>query len=124
MHSHFCDTEGHYWQCSGDCQCICGTPMEGNDHGTCPIELRPCPEHQPEAERALQEAQSGVDVEAAIHQGREYGAKLPHCDCGCADTQFGAAVGFCLHCDHVYTDWSPAAQDRHFAEHHASMASE
>ncbi len=56
MHTHFCDVHGDYWKCSEDCQCICGLPIEGNDHSDCPVELRPCPEHQPEADRRMQEA--------------------------------------------------------------------
>jgi len=49
MHRHFCDIEAHDWQCSESCECVCGLPMEGHEHGQCPIELHPCPEHQPEA---------------------------------------------------------------------------
>jgi hypothetical protein len=51
MHRHFCDAEGHDWQCSGDCECICGLPMEGHDHSECPVELRACPEHAAEFQR-------------------------------------------------------------------------
>jgi hypothetical protein len=47
MHIHFCEVDGHEYECSGDsCECICGLPMEGHDHSDCPVELRPCPEHQ------------------------------------------------------------------------------
>jgi hypothetical protein len=44
-HRHWCGECGHEYECSGDCVCICGLPMNGNDHTDCPVELRPCPEH-------------------------------------------------------------------------------
>ena len=44
-HRHYCDYAGHDWQCVGICECICGLPMEGNDHSECSVELRACPEH-------------------------------------------------------------------------------
>jgi hypothetical protein len=45
-HRHFCGIAGHDWQCSDNCECICGLPMNGNDHSECPVELRECPEHE------------------------------------------------------------------------------
>jgi hypothetical protein len=43
---HCCAVEGHYYECAEDCVCICGLPMNSNDHSECPVELRPCPEHE------------------------------------------------------------------------------
>jgi hypothetical protein len=48
---------------------------------------------------------------------RERYATRPHCQCGCADLAPGTSVGFCLWCDHVYSDYSPLIQARHFADH-------
>ena len=56
MHTHFCEVYGHEWRCGEECQCICGLPMEGCDHTDCPVELRPCPEHEAEQERRIAEA--------------------------------------------------------------------
>jgi hypothetical protein len=96
MHKHFCDTEGHDWECSSeDCACLCGLPMEGHDHSDRPVELPPCPEHMPEAERRGQEAMSAEEDALAIQKGLGHEANLPHCECGCADILFGATVGFC-----------------------------
>ncbi len=48
-HRHWCEIDGHEYECSGDsCLCICGLRMNGNDHSDCPVELRPCPEHEVE----------------------------------------------------------------------------
>ena len=52
-HRHYCDFAGHDWQCSEDCECICGLLMEGNDHSECPVELRACPEHTAEQQRSI-----------------------------------------------------------------------
>jgi len=58
MHRHFCEIAGHDWQCSDNCECICGLPMEGHDHSDCPVELRPCPNHPAEYEVRMLEAMS------------------------------------------------------------------
>src|ERR1019366_8122619 len=57
-HRHYCDYAGHDWQCAGDCECICGLPMEGNDHSECPVELRACPEHSAAQQLSHAEATS------------------------------------------------------------------
>jgi len=46
MHKHFCEIAGHDWHCSDNCECICGLPMNGNDHSECLVELRECPERE------------------------------------------------------------------------------
>jgi hypothetical protein len=59
-HLHFCDYEGHYWDCEGAAvrqfaddseptQCMCVkhlVAMEDGDHSECPVELLACPEHR------------------------------------------------------------------------------
>jgi hypothetical protein len=114
-HRHYCDFAGHDWQCGRDCECICGLPMEGHDHSDCPVELRACPEHAAEQARGIVEAMSS-DPDAALIQkfhGRE--SALPHCECGCAEAESTKVVGWCLHCDHVYLDFSLVIQALHFA---------
>lgn len=117
-HLHGCAVEGHYYQCSEeDCECICGLPMNGHDHSDCPIELRPCPEHKAEQERRMAEAMScetQTEIKLLFEEG--YAAR-PHCDCGCSDIDPGMVVGFCLHCDHVYANYTPELENRHFANH-------
>ena|SRR5437588_521272 len=39
----------------------------------------------------------------------------PSCGCGCSELDTAEVVGWCLHCAHVYADYSPEIQDRHFA---------
>lgn len=115
MHAHFCDTEGHYWDCTNQCECICGLPCEVGDHSDCPIELRACPDHEAEAEIRMLEAMFNPK---SVRQTtcEESARALPHCGCGCIDTPLGADVGFCLYCDHVYTDFTLDIQARHFAD--------
>jgi len=115
MHTHFCEVVGHDWQCGADCDCICGLPMDGNDHSDCPIELRPCPEHQDKTERRAAEVESaGVEIDFSI-LSEERQRSRPHCQCGCADADPSKVVGWCLWCDHVYTEYSREIEDRHSA---------
>ncbi len=116
MHRHFCDAEGHDWQCNADCECICGLPMEGHDHSECPVELRPCPEHAPEFQRRMAQPPTPDEL-AQAKRLREQWEAAPHCACGCIANQPGEIVGWCLNCDHTYADYSPAIENRHFAEH-------
>ena len=116
MHRHFCDAEGHDWQCSGDCECICGLPMEGHDHSECPVELHPCPEHAAEFQRRMAQPCS-PEAEAEAKRLREQWEARPHCECGCIANQRAEIVGWCLYCDHTYSHYSVEVQDRHFAEH-------
>ena len=116
-HQHGCLVEDHYYRCSEDCERICGLPMNGNDHSDCPVELRPCPDHKAEWERGLAEARScamQTDIEPICE---EQGTAPPHCECGCSDTDPGKVVGWCLHCDHVYANYTRDLQDQHFANH-------
>ena len=114
-HRHHCDVTGHDFECSDDCECFCGLPMEQGDHSDCPVELRACPEHRDETGRTAAEvAPDAVEIDFGIlsperQQGR------PHCQCGCADADPASIVGWCLWCDHVYVEHSPATEDRHFA---------
>jgi len=85
--------------------------MEGQDHSECPVELRACPEHEAEAARAIAEAMSAEPDPAAVEKWQE----RPSCECGCAEAERSGVVGWCLHCDHVYLDYSPAIEARHFA---------
>jgi len=90
--------------------------MEGNDHSDCPVELRPCPEHKPEAERQMAEAISpdAKEIDFSILSPERQRSR-PHCECGCADLAPGTGVGFCLWCDHVYLHYSPETETKHFA---------
>lgn len=116
-HRHVCDIGGHDYQCSEDCSCICGFPMNGFDHSGCPVELRACPVHKPEEERRMAEFVSAAREAESKRLRDEWEAALPHCECGCASNGPGEVVGWCLHCDHVYADYSPEVEDRHFAHH-------
>lgn len=116
-HRHWCDWAGHDWQCSGDCECLCGLPMEGNNHSECPVELRACPKHEVEAARAIAEAMSAEPDPSFVQRWQERELALPHCACGCAEGETSKIVGFCLHCDHVYAEFTPKIQDLHFAKH-------
>jgi len=77
-HRHFCDVEGHYWDCEGTavrqlagdsepsvCMCIRHrVPMEVGDHSECSIELLACPAHREEQRRKMEEAsEARVDAE-------------------------------------------------------------
>jgi len=120
MHIHYCDEYGHYYECSsGDCECICGLPMNGNDHTDCPVELRACPEHKAEQERRMEEAMScETQTQIELFWEQQVAAPLPHCECGCrSDIDPGKVVGSCLHCDHVYATYTPELENRHFANH-------
>ena len=44
-------------------------------------------------------------------------AALPQCECGCSEIDLSEVVGWCLHCDHVYPNYTPELQDEHFAYH-------
>jgi hypothetical protein len=110
-HQHGCLVEGHYYDCADGCECICGLPMNGNDHSDCPVELRPCPEHKVEHKRRMAEAMSCEQTEIETQ-----GSTRPHCECGCADID-ASTVGWCLHCDHVYASYTPELERWHFAYH-------
>ena len=115
MHAHWCELVGHRWECGDGCHCVCGHPMEGYDHSTCPIELRPCPEHQAEYDQLMAEALAGLTVTTDGRVEPEMG--IPHCECGCANADSNKIVGWCMWCDHVYADCSPEFEDDHFANH-------
>jgi hypothetical protein len=115
-HRHFCDFAGHNWQCVEQCHCICGLPMEGHDHSKCPVELRACSEHAAEQERRMAEAMSSEPDAAFMQESNDGESALPHCECGCAETESSKVVGWCFHCDHVYANYGPDIQGRHFAD--------
>jgi hypothetical protein len=112
-HRHYCDFAGHDWQCGEDCECICGFPMEGNDHGECPVELRGCLEHAAEQQRSMAEAMSSEPDPAFVQRWHE----RPSCECGCAEAESNEVVGWCLHCTHVYVDYNPEIEGMHFANY-------
>ena len=114
-HRHYCYVSGHDWQCSDNCECICGVLMEEGDHSDCPVELRACPEHKDETEQQMTAVEStAVKIDFSVLCQKREQPRL-HCECGCADADPGTVVGFCLWCDHVYVDYSPKIQDQHFA---------
>jgi hypothetical protein len=114
-HRHYCDFAGHDWQCSENCECICGLAMEGHDHSECPVELRACPEHAREQQRSIAEAMSSEPDPASIQTWHERQLARPHCECGCAEAEPSEVVGWCLHCDHIYVSYNPKIEARHFA---------
>ena len=59
-HRHWCAVEAHYYHCAEDCVCICGLPMNGNDHSECPVELRECQEHELQQEQQMPEEAKDV----------------------------------------------------------------
>src|SRR5260370_20063718 len=119
-HRHYCDYSAHDWQCSENCECICGLPMRGHDHSDCPVELRACPEHAPEQQRSMAEAMTSEPDAAFVQKWRE----RPHCECGCAEVDPSEVVGWCLHCDHVYVEYNQKIEDRHFANNCAGFPEE
>jgi len=86
--------------------------MEGHDHSECPVELRACPEHAAEQQRSIAEALSSEPDPALAQRWRE----RPSCECGCGEAELNSVVGWCLHCDHVYVNYSPEIENRHFAD--------
>jgi hypothetical protein len=116
-HTHWCEVEGHYYQCGEDCECICGLPMSSNDHSDCPVELRDCPEHPFEQrgqmpEKALPEGV--VEIKFPVDWQRE---AQPNCECGCIEIDAAEIVGWCFHCNHVYANYTPEIENRHLANH-------
>jgi len=118
MHRHYCDTVGHDWQCSSaECVCICGLRMEGNDHSDCPVELRPCPEHENQVGRQMVELKpDAVEIDLSVLTPERQQSN-PQCECGCAEIDAADIVGWCVWCSHVYADWNLAIQSEHFAHH-------
>ena len=94
-HRHWCEVEGHYYDCGEDCECICGLPMNGNDHSDCPVELRSCPEHKEEQEPRSEEPLPEGVVEVMFPPDWQHAA-LPHCQCGCSEIDLSGVVGWCL----------------------------
>jgi hypothetical protein len=115
-HRHYCDFAGHDWQCSENCECICGLPMEGHDHSECPVELRACPEHAAEQQRSIAEAMSQESDPESIQKWRERLSARPRCECGCVEAD-SKIVGFCIWCDHTYLAYNSEIEDLHFAKH-------
>jgi hypothetical protein len=115
MHKHWCGDYGHYYECSDDCECICGLPMDGHDHSDCPVELRACPKHKDETEPQMTAVEStAVQIDFSSLCRKREEPRL-HCQCGCADADRSDIGGWCLWCDHVYAEYSPAIENRHFA---------
>jgi len=114
MHKHWCGDYGHYFKCSDDCTCICGLPMEGNDHSDCPVELRACAEHAGQDGLTAEVSPDAEAIDFSI-LSPEHQQSRPHCECGCADADSGTVVGWCLWCGHGYVEYSPEIENRHFA---------
>jgi hypothetical protein len=114
LHQHFCYVVGHDFECSEDCLCICGQPMNGNDHTDCPVELRPCPRHESEQNMSDESAPEGV-VEVKFPAASQRAAV--RCECGCSGLDAAEIVGWCLNCNHVYAAYNPEIENRHFAYH-------
>lgn len=114
-HQHGCLVEGHYYDCAEDCECLCGLPMNGNDHSDCPVELRECPDHKfQRGQQMPEEALPQGVVEIKFPPDWRHTAQ-PSCGCGCSEVDAAEVVGWCFHCTHVYTIFSPEIQDWHLA---------
>jgi len=115
-HRHWCAVEAHYYDCAEDCVCICGLPMNGNDHSECAVELRECPEHefQQQGQQMPEEALPEGVIEIRFPADWRHTAQ-PSCGCGCSEVDAAEVVGWCFHCTHVYANYSPEIQDRHLA---------
>ena len=111
-HKHYCGVEGHEWQCTDACVCICNEPMEQGDHSECPIELRDCPEH-------YQQNPEPSDDELCPNYFRyaAHGAERPPCECGCAAALQEDVVGYCVWCRHVYVRYNAKTEAEHFLYH-------
>jgi hypothetical protein len=108
-HRHYCDVEGHNWQCAnGTCACICNELMEGVDHSECPVELRACPEHQRQLPVLSDDELSDFFGDLTSD------AEKPRCECGCADAHREAVVGYCVWCSHVYVSYDTKTEAQHF----------
>jgi hypothetical protein len=117
-HRHWCGEYGHEYECSGDsCECICGLLMNGNDHSDCPVELRPCPEHKAGQMQSMSEQALPEGLIEIVFPANWQHAALAHCQCGCSDIDPGKVVGWCFHCNHVYANYTPELENRHFANH-------
>ena len=116
-HFHSCYVTGHRYECGEDCECICGLPMNGNDHSDCPVELRPCPEHKDEQEEQPMADEASAEGAVETISIPDLNAPRSHCECGCKDIDASEIVGWCLHCDHVYAHYTPKIENRHFALH-------
>ncbi len=115
MHRHCCDVTGHEYQCSDDCECFCGLPMEQGDHSDCPVQLRACPEHQGKTACPISEVGSDAVASDFSILSPERQRAVPHCECGCAAADRSKMVGWCLWCDHGYVHYSRVIESRHFA---------
>ena len=110
-HRHYCDYAGHDWQCAGDCECICGLPMEGNDHSECPVELRACPEHSAAQQLSHAEATSSEPMKGRIKIPPR--RKLVRALRRASRAGF---VGACVWCGHGYKRFSLKIQEAHLKE--------
>jgi hypothetical protein len=111
-HRHYCEVTGHDWQCSSpECECICGSRMEEGDHCECPVELRPCAEHEEDWKQGFEQLK-GTIFEPMI--GFPPHVEIPQCQCGCAGVQGEA---FCVWCSHEYAEYTAEAENQHFAHH-------
>jgi hypothetical protein len=119
LHQHFCYVGGHDFECSEDCECICGQPMNGTDHGDCPVELRACPKHEAEQNMSEEPAPEAV-VEIKFPAAPQRAAL--HCECGCSDVDASEIVGWCLQCNHVYATYDQEIENRHSAYYCAGVS--
>jgi hypothetical protein len=114
MHRHYCPVVGHNWPCDDPtCECICGVPMEQAEHDDCPVELRACAAH-PEDGFTAEANPDAVAIDFGILSPENRAAKTK-CNCGCAEIDAADIVGWCMWCSHVYSAWSPAIANEHFA---------
>jgi hypothetical protein len=113
-HQHCCEVEGHYYECAEDCVCICGLPMNSNDHSECPVELRPCPEHEFVHEPMSEDRLPKGVVEIKFPADWRHTAQ-PSCGCGCSEVDAAEVGGWCFQCTHGYANYSTEIQDRHLA---------
>ena len=120
-HRHYCDYAGHDWQCSGNCGCICGLLMEGNDHSDCPVELRACPKHcaaqlrdvesVPSVDNVPQREENPATTRGLLNIPPEH--KLRRALRRASRLDF---VGACVWCGHGYRRFSLDIQEAHLKD--------
>ena len=65
----------------------------------------------------MAEAMSTQTDAALTYIWEELEAVLPHCECRCTESDPRKVIGWCVHCRHVYADYSPKIEAKHFVGH-------
>lgn len=116
-HKYFCEICGHEWECEcvavhefvpekfQVCICkACQLPMDEGDHRDCPVQALTCPEHLPYT--STKENAKGVPI--TVPPDAEEKVER-------AFSQLETYEAACFWCGHGYDEYSPKAEDEHFA---------